>query len=446
MAAMRSGPTSIRSKARYRTPGCCAAISAGSRRSVLPISTKWPGSPSKRNEASTNSPASEFSTTSNPRPRVVDKNFSSKAVVRESAMWSSSNPNARNVSHLPWLAVAKTSAPQCRASCTAAIPTPPVAACTKTRCPARTSAKTDKPYNAVKNTTGTPAASSDDHPVGTAVTNRASTTASEPTIPNKPITGSPTANPHTPGPTSTTTPAPSAPNSPPPGYIPNATNTSRKFTPTAATATRTWPAASSTRGLGPTTKSSSVPPPPVANRQPAAGSPNAESDGIGASRAAYATPARITNCGSPQPITALASSDPSESTNTTRSGCSAWADRTNPHTAAPAKSVTSSPATATAPRVSTTSTPRPSPANQDCNTPNTSWAASYTARTPPDATPARGSHITMPSPIPCSLSDIGDQATSSSPPSAGVAAADNWAAGTGRMSSFCTDNSGSPVG
>ena len=37
-------------------------------------------------------------------------------------MWSSSKPIARNVSHLPRLAVANTSRPQCRANCTAAIP------------------------------------------------------------------------------------------------------------------------------------------------------------------------------------------------------------------------------------------------------------------------------------------------------------------------------------
>ncbi len=64
----------------------------------------------------------------------------------------------------------------------------------------------DNPYNAVKNTTGTPAACASDHAAGTAVTNRASTTASEPTTPSNPITASPTASPSTPGPTSTTTP------------------------------------------------------------------------------------------------------------------------------------------------------------------------------------------------------------------------------------------------
>src|SRR6201990_2385326 len=134
-----------------------------------------------RSEASTNSPANELSTTSTPRPSVADKNFSANPSDRESAICSSSNPMARNVSHLPQLAVTNTSAPQCRASCTAAIPTPPVAACTNTFSPAFRPANTDNPYHAVKNTTGTPAACDNDNPDGTAVTNRASTTASEPT-------------------------------------------------------------------------------------------------------------------------------------------------------------------------------------------------------------------------------------------------------------------------
>ena len=69
-----------------------------------------------------------------------------------------------------------------------------------------------------------------------------STTASEPAPPEYSqyrVADRKTAHP---GPTSTTTPAPSAPSTATAGYIPNATNTSRKFTPTAATATRTCPA------------------------------------------------------------------------------------------------------------------------------------------------------------------------------------------------------------
>ena len=47
---------------------------------------------------------------------------------RDEAMWLSASPIARSVSHLPALAVANTSAPRWRATCTAAMPTPPAAA------------------------------------------------------------------------------------------------------------------------------------------------------------------------------------------------------------------------------------------------------------------------------------------------------------------------------
>lgn len=91
--------------------------------SVLPISMKRPPRGSNRNDASVNSPASELSTTSTPRPSVVSQNVSSNASVRESATCVLSHPIVCNVSHLPRLAVAKTSNPHSRASCTAAIPT-----------------------------------------------------------------------------------------------------------------------------------------------------------------------------------------------------------------------------------------------------------------------------------------------------------------------------------
>ncbi|MFC6700799.1 hypothetical protein ACFQE4_16155 [Streptomyces thermocoprophilus] len=48
----------------------------------------------------------------------------------------SSKPIARSVGHLGRLAVAYTSAPRWRASCTAAMPTPPVAAWISTDSPA----------------------------------------------------------------------------------------------------------------------------------------------------------------------------------------------------------------------------------------------------------------------------------------------------------------------
>ncbi|COZ36277.1 Uncharacterised protein [Mycobacterium tuberculosis] len=65
-----------------------------------------------------------------------------------------------------------------------------------------------------------------------------------------------------------TTPAPSAPNSAAPGYIPNATNTSRKLTPKARTSIRTCPGANSFAGHDANVKSSRVPAPPATNRQP----------------------------------------------------------------------------------------------------------------------------------------------------------------------------------
>ncbi len=446
IAAMRSGPASIRSNARYRTPGYWSAMAAGSRGSVLPISMKRPPGPNNRKDASVNSPASEFSTTWKPRPPATARNFSSNANVRESPMWSSSKPMARNVSHLPRLAVAKTSAPQCRASCTAAIPTPPVAACTNTRSPAFNPARSDNPYSAVKNTTGTPAAPTSDHSAGTRTTRRSSTTASEPVSPMIPVTASPTVNPLTPGPTSVMTPAPSAPNSAAPGYMPNATNTSRKFTPVAATATRTCAAVSSAGGQGCATRSSSVPASPAASRHSPGGSAKAETS-AGASRAAYASPARTTTCGSPHAITVSTSIDPSESSSSTRPGCSACAERTKPHTAAAAGSVTSSPSNATAPRVCTTSTPGPSPASQDCNTPSASCVAAYTKPGRPAPSCEPGSHTTAASALPLGGNDTGDQVGWKRPPPPGRAApADSCSADTGRRTSSRTVKTGRPAG
>ena len=60
-------------------------------------------------------------------------------------MWSSSKPNARNVSHLGRLAVVKTSRPQCLANWTAARPTPPVAAWIRIDWPGCTSASSRRP-------------------------------------------------------------------------------------------------------------------------------------------------------------------------------------------------------------------------------------------------------------------------------------------------------------
>ncbi len=78
-----------------------------SRTSVLPISTNRPARPrpTRRREASTNSPDNASSTTSTPCPLVAVVNCCSNSVVREEAMWSSGMPAARRTCHLPVEAV-----------------------------------------------------------------------------------------------------------------------------------------------------------------------------------------------------------------------------------------------------------------------------------------------------------------------------------------------------
>ena len=92
--------------------------------------------------------------------------------------------------------------------------------------------RSNNPYQAVKNANGTEAACANVHPSGKRLHVRKSDTTSGPNDPvASPITRSPTANPDTPRPTSTTTPAASSPGSPgSPGYIPNTFSTSRKLT------------------------------------------------------------------------------------------------------------------------------------------------------------------------------------------------------------------------
>src|SRR6185312_764899 len=132
-----------------------------------------------------------------------------------------------------------------------------------------------------------------------------------------------------------------------------------------------------------------------ASRHGLGGNSNTAPAPAGVNRAACITPERTSNCGSPQSTTASMSIEPSESTNTTRPGCSACAERTNPHTAAPAKSLQSSPAKPTAPCVSTTNRPLASSASHDCNFSSTSCVA---ACTPPTTSSAWtvGSHTTAP--------------------------------------------------
>ena len=105
----------------------------------------------------------------------------------------------------------------------------------------------------------------------------------------------------------------------------------------------------------------------------------------------WTVPLRNTTCGSATAKAAAiasATSGASVSMSMIRPGCSVCADRTRPHTAAPAKSVTSSPGNAIAPRVDTTSVPAPSRANHDCSTGSTARVAAYTSVT---TSPATGS-------------------------------------------------------
>ena len=226
-------------------------MTPGSRMSVLPISKNTPPGATNRSDASTKSPASESSTTSTPRPPVTARNLSSNSRLRESEMWSSSKPIARKVSHLPRLAVANTSNPKCRANCTAAIPTPPAAACTNTRCPGLTSARCTKAIHAVVKTADIAAASAYDQSAGFGSSRRTSPGASVPLPSGKnPYTESPTANSVTPGPTSTTTPAPSPPSTASWVNMPSVIMMSRKFAATACSATRTQPGSNGASALG----------------------------------------------------------------------------------------------------------------------------------------------------------------------------------------------------
>src|ERR1041384_5179762 len=99
-----------------------------------------PPAASSRIEASMNSPVKEFRTTSTPLPPAAARNRCSNPTSGDEALWSSGRPSDRSTSHFAGLAVANTSAPRWSAIWTAAIPTPPAAACTRTDSPARSPA------------------------------------------------------------------------------------------------------------------------------------------------------------------------------------------------------------------------------------------------------------------------------------------------------------------
>ena len=94
---------------------------------------------------------------------------------------------------------------------------------------------------------------------------------------------------------------------------------------------------------------------PSRHGTPSGGTKTLSTARLPCTRAVYGRPPRSRTCGSPTAnaaATASSSRGPSASTSTMRPGCSVCAERTGPRqTAAPAKSVTSSPGSATAPRV-----------------------------------------------------------------------------------------------
>ncbi|RGC65733.1 hypothetical protein C5N14_27190 [Micromonospora sp. MW-13] len=201
-----------------------------------------------------------------------------------------------------------------------------------------------------------------------------------------PITRSPGARSVTPGPTSTTTPAPSLPiTADGSGYIPNAINTSRKFTPAARMAMRTWPASRGAGAAGARPIPSRVPGAVAARcHSPSGGVRSSPAEApVRVRRGERISPPRTATC---PPVVDGSSAAPasrshssgersrSTSARTIRSGCSDCAERSRPHTAAPTGSRSSSAGRAvTAPRVTTTSRVSASSpaASQDWSTPST---------------------------------------------------------------------------
>ena len=138
---------------------------------------------------------------------------------------------------------------------------------------------------------------------------------------------------------------------------------SRKLAAMARMATRTWPGSNGAPalGTGSSRRFSNVPaletqpPRPIARRHQEAVDGAAGVDPSGVNLPTAHQHLRFT--GRQRRGTAASSRGPSISASTTRPGCSVCAERISPHTAAPARSVTSSPANAIAPRVATTKHP-----------------------------------------------------------------------------------------
>src|SRR5262249_17232234 len=132
-------------------------------------------------------------------------------------------------------------------SCSSAEPTPPAAAVTTTRSPPPTHARRHA-YHAVRNTTGTAAASTRSTPSGTGKTRRASTTSFSAWPPKigRAATPRPAAKAGTPAAADSTTPETWSPGTNGGrgvrGYAPERTKRSAKLRPIAAVRTSTSPA------------------------------------------------------------------------------------------------------------------------------------------------------------------------------------------------------------
>jgi hypothetical protein len=135
--------------------------------------------------------------------------------------------------------------------------------------------------------------------------------------------------------------------------------------------------------------------PEAAGEAEAAAVPAAEPGAAGTSRQAKTSPSRTASCGSSEP--SAAAGEPAQSTSWNRPGCSDCADRTRPHTAAPGRSRTSSPAlAATAPPVTRTRrlSANRSSASHSCSSARTRRTSSWTADADADASPGGAHRVT----------------------------------------------------
>src|SRR3984885_12861149 len=269
---------------------------------------------------------------------------------------------------------------------------------------------------------------------------------------NSPVTRSPTAKRLTSEAVSITTPDASIPmTASSSGYSPKAIMTSRKLAGMVRTATRTWPGCSgaSASGMGSRTRFSNVPLLDMPSRHGSSpgGTSSASTARLPCTRPVYTVSPRTTTCGSLAARTAaivVSLSGASESTSTIRPGCSVCAERTNPHTAAPARSVTSSPGNPTAPRVDTTNTPASRSESQDCSAASTSWVRRYVAAS---GSPSAGSdsNTSYDGVSACDATDAADHTSSKSrsalePETAAI----NCCCETGRATMEATDNTVNP--